>query len=77
MNGQGITVLGTTRFVFYFLVDNLCAAYFAYWLTLKMESVRSSETSVSFYHVTWYNIAEDNTIFGITAFLGFVYRPVF
>jgi hypothetical protein len=42
--------------------NNVFAGCLAYSPTLKMEAVRSSETSVNFYHSTWLHISEDNTL---------------
>jgi hypothetical protein len=39
-----------------------------------MKSVRSCETSVNFYHATWYNIPEDNTILGLRPSSGILKR---
>jgi hypothetical protein len=39
----------------------LVATFLAYFSTLKMEAVRSSETSVNFYQTTRHYIPEDST----------------
>jgi hypothetical protein len=41
----------------------LLVAYFPYPSTLKMETVRSSETSVNFYQTTYYKIPENGTLY--------------
>jgi hypothetical protein len=40
----------------------LLVACLAYFSTLKMDAVYSSEMSVNFYQTTWHHIPEDSTL---------------